>query len=139
WHERDISHSSAERVVLPDAFLALDYMLDRFAWLIEGLVVRPERMLRNLDSSHGLFFSQRLLLALVDAGLPRDDAYVRVQQAAMRAREENRPSSNTCAADPEIAARAALDAVSAPAAYTRHVDPLFDRLHSLADKEKAHA
>src|SRR5204863_3973927 len=63
WHERDISHSSAERVVLPDSFLALDYMLDRFTWLMEGLVVRPERMLPNLEGSHYLFFSQRVLLA----------------------------------------------------------------------------
>ena len=67
WHERDISHSSAERVVLPDAFLAVDYMLDRFAWLVEGLVVRPERMRANLEATGGLFFSQRLLLALVDS------------------------------------------------------------------------
>ena len=66
WHERDISHSSAERVVIPDSFLALDYTLDRFAWLVEGLVVRPERMRANLDASHGFFFSQRLLLALVE-------------------------------------------------------------------------
>src|SRR5690349_22669416 len=85
WHERDISHSSAERVVVPDAFLALDYMLDRFAWLVEGLVVRPERMRRNLDSSHGLFFSQRVLNALVESGRPRDEAYRLVQGAAMRA------------------------------------------------------
>src|SRR6266581_5439742 len=69
WHERDISHSSAERVVIPDAFLALDYMLDRFRWLVSGLVVRPERMRRNLQESQGLFFSQRLLLALVESGL----------------------------------------------------------------------
>src|SRR5437868_1013693 len=74
WHERDISHSSAERVVLPDAFLALDYMLDRFTWLVEGLVVREERMRRNLEASHFLFFSQRVLLALVESGLARDDA-----------------------------------------------------------------
>src|SRR5918996_1226377 len=75
WHERDISHSSAERVVLPDAFLALDYILDRFAWLVDGLVVLPERMRANLEASHGLFFSQRVLLALVEGGLPRDEAY----------------------------------------------------------------
>src|SRR5207253_8086082 len=75
WHERDISHSSAERVVVPDAFLALDYMLDRFGWLVEGLVVRPERMRRNLESSHGLFFRQRLLLALVESGPTRDESY----------------------------------------------------------------
>src|SRR5947199_8055947 len=71
WHERDISHSSAERIVIPDSFLALDYMLERFAWLVEGLDVRPERMRRNLDAAHGLFFSQRLLLALVESGLTR--------------------------------------------------------------------
>ena len=71
WHERDISHSSAERIVIPDAFLALDYMLDRFTWIVDGLVVYPERMLRNLDASHGLVFSHRLLLALVEAGLGR--------------------------------------------------------------------
>src|SRR2546429_2925703 len=85
WHERDISHSSAERVVLPDAFLALDYMLERFAWLVEGLVVYPERMERNLWASHGLFFSHRLLLALVGAGADRADAYRLVQRHAMRA------------------------------------------------------
>src|SRR3954469_23846005 len=79
WHERDISHSSAERVVVPDAFLALDYMLDRFMWIVEGLVVYPERMERNLWASHGLFFSHRLLLACVESGLPRDDAYRLVQ------------------------------------------------------------
>src|SRR6201999_4072517 len=68
WHERDISHSSAERVMIPDAFLALDYMLDRFHWIVDGLVVYPERMLRNLAASHNLVFSHRLLLALVEAG-----------------------------------------------------------------------
>src|SRR5205085_12502074 len=85
WHERDISHSAAERVVVPDGFLALDYMLDRFGWLVEGLVVREERMRRNLESSHGLFFSQRLLLALVESGLARDEAYRLVQRHALRA------------------------------------------------------
>ena len=88
WHERDISHSSAERVVLPDAFLALDYMLDRFTWLVEGLVVFPERMRANLEASHGLFFSQRVLLALVEGGLPRDEAYRLVQGHALRAWDE---------------------------------------------------
>src|SRR5947207_5814900 len=75
WHERDISQSSAERIVIPDSFLALDYMLDRFAWVVEGLVIHPERMRRNLEAGHGLFFSHRLLLALVESGLPRDEAY----------------------------------------------------------------
>jgi len=85
WHERDISHSSAERVVLPDSFLAVDYMLDRFAWLVEGLVVRPEQMRANVEAARGLYASQRLLLALVDAGSTRDDAYRLVQRHAMLA------------------------------------------------------
>ena len=137
WHERDISHSSAERVVLPDAFLALDYMLDRFTWLVDGLVVRPERMRRNLESSHDLYFSQRVLLALVESGLPRDEAYVRVQQAAMRAWEEERSFREIVAADPELADRLDLDAVFDLDAYTRHVDTVFDRLHALvATKEE---
>jgi adenylosuccinate lyase len=136
WHERDISHSSAERVVIPDAFLALDYMLDRFAWLVEGLVVDPARMRRNLDLSHGLFFSQRVLLALVDAGLARDDAYRVVQGHAMRAWDEERDFTELVRADPEIASRVELDAVLDLAAYTRHVDTVFDRLHALAQKEE---
>src|SRR5207253_2143173 len=90
WHERDISHSSAERVVVPDAFLAVDYMLDRFTWLVEGLVVRSERMQSNLDASHRLFFSQRVLLALVESGLARDEAYRLTQRNAMRAWDEER-------------------------------------------------
>ena len=140
WHERDISHSSAERIVIPDAFLALDYMLDRFAWLVEGLVVHPERMRRNLDASPGLYFSQRLLLALVDAGLGRDDAYRIVQQSAMRAWEEERPFREIVAADAEIGGRIDLDTVFDLSAYTCHVDTVFDRLHTLvAAKEGAHA
>jgi adenylosuccinate lyase len=140
WHERDISHSSAERVVLPDAFLAIDYMLDRFGWLVDGLVVRPERMRQNLESSHGLFFSQRVLLALVESGLERDDAYQRVQQSAMRAWEEERPFRDIIAAEPELAGRLDLDAVFDLGAYTRHVDVIFERLHGLTrTKEGVHA
>jgi adenylosuccinate lyase len=137
WHERDISHSSAERVVIPDAFLALDYMLDRFTWLVEGLVVRPERMLRNLDASHHLFFSQRVLLALVETGLARDDAYRLVQRNAMRAGDEEVDFRELVRADPEIASRVDLDAVFDLGAYTRHVDTIFSRLHAIT-KEPAH-
>jgi len=136
WHERDISHSSAERVVIPDAFLALDYMLDRFAWLIEGLVVRPERMLRNLESSHGLFFSQRLLLALVESGLERDEAYRLVQRHALRAWDEEQDFRELVRADRELAGRVDLDAVFDLAAYTRHVDTVFERLRALVRKEE---
>src|SRR5881275_1065165 len=128
WHERDISHSSAERVAIPDAFLALDYMLDRFTWLVEGLVVHPERMRRNLDASHGLFFSQRLLLALVDSGLPRDDAYRLVQRNAMRAWDEELDFEQLVRADSEIADRIDLDTVFDLTVYTRHVDTVFERL-----------
>lgn len=139
WHERDISHSSAERIVLPDAFLAVDYMLDRFAWLVEGLVVRPQRMRENLDASHGLAYSQRLLLALVDSGLARDEAYRLVQRHAMRAWDEALDFPELARADGEIAGRVDLDAVFDPAAYTRHVDVVFERLRALvAAPEPAH-
>jgi len=136
WHERDISQSSAERVVVPDAFLALDYMLDRFRWIVEGLVVHPERMLRNLESSHGLVFSHRLLLALIEAGLPRDDAYRLVQDHAMRAWEEEADFAGLVRSDPEISGRVDLDAVFDLAATVRHVDTVFDRLHALVQKEE---
>jgi adenylosuccinate lyase len=138
WHERDISHSSAERIVLPDAFLAVDYMLDRFAWLMEGLVVRAERMRENLDAGHRLYFSQRLLLALVEAGLARDEAYRLVQRHAMRAWDEGLDFPELARADGEVAARVDLDAVFDPAAYTRHVDVIFERLRALR-REHAHA
>jgi adenylosuccinate lyase len=137
WHERDISHSSAERVAIPDAFLALDYMFDRFAWLVDGLVVRPERMRRNLEASHFLFFSQRVLSALVESGLSRDDAYRLVQRAAMRSWEEELDFRELCRADGEIASRVDLDSAFDLAAYTRHVDTVFARLEALKG-EPAH-
>jgi adenylosuccinate lyase len=137
WHERDISHSSAERVVIPDSFLALDYMLDRFAWLIEGLVVRPERMRRNLDAGHGLFFSQRLLLALVESGLARDDAYRLVQRHALRAAEEEQDFRDLVRRDDEIASRVDLDSIFDLTWYTRHVDAVLERLGALTRKEEA--
>ena len=140
WHERDISHSSAERVVLPDAFLAVDYMLDRFAWLVEGLVIRPERMRANLETTGGLFFSQRLLLALVGSGLERDAAYRAVQRHAMRAWDEGLDFRELVAGDGDIASRVDLDDVFELGAFTQHADVVFARLHALAlEKEKVHA
>src|SRR3954470_10541843 len=136
WHERDISHSSAERVSIPDAFLALDYMLERFAWLVEGLVVRPERMQRNVEASFYLFFSQRVLLALVESGLARDDAYRLVQRNAMRAWDEELDFRELVRADDEIASRVDLENVFDLGAYTRHVETVFARLNSLAVKEE---
>jgi adenylosuccinate lyase len=136
WHERDISQSSAERVVVPDSFLALDYMLDRFTWIVAGLVVYPERMRRNLEASDGLFFSHRLLLALVESGLPRDAAYRAVQAHAMRAWEEESDFTELVRHDPELAGRIDLDSVFDLDATVRHVDTVFDRLHTLVRKEE---
>jgi adenylosuccinate lyase len=139
WHERDISHSSAERVVVPDAFLALDYMLDRFTWLVEGLVVFPERMRANLEAGHGLFFSQRVLLALIEGGLSRDEAYRLVQGHALRAWDEGLDFRGLVEADARVADRIDLTAAFDLGAYTRHVDVVFDRLHALtANREAAH-
>jgi len=135
WHERDISHSSAERIVLPDAFLALDYMLDRFAWLVEGLIVDAERMRANLDSSHGLVFSQRVLSALVASGLARDDAYRLVQRHAMRAWDEGLDFRELVESDPEIAPR--LDpTVFDLADALKHVDVIFERLIPLTTRKE---
>src|SRR5437764_3391522 len=135
WHERDISNSSSERIIVPDAFLALDYMLDRFAWIVEGLVVYPERMRRNLDASHGLVFSHRLLLALVEAGVPRDEAYRLVQRHAMRAWEEEREFRTLVAADSDNSSRVELDAVLDLDATVPHLATVFELLRALGRKE----
>jgi adenylosuccinate lyase len=140
WHERDISHSSAERIVVPDAFLALDYMLDRFTWIVDGLVVYPERMRRNIDASHGLVFSHRLLLALVGAGLDRGEAYRIVQRHAMQAWDEERDFRELVFADPEISSRldaAAIESVFDLAATVQHADIVFERLRALAHNKEA--
>ena len=139
WHERDISHSSAERVVLPDAFLAVDYMLDRFAWLIEGLVVRPERMRANLEATGGLFFSQRLLLALVESGLERDAAYRMVQRHAMRAWDEGLDFRGLVRSDPQITSQVELAEIFDLGAYTRHVDAVFARVPARMQPEEVRA
>jgi adenylosuccinate lyase len=140
WHERDISHSSAERVALPDAFLAVDYMLDRFTWLIAGLVIRPERMRANLESTGALFFSQRVLLALVESALDRDSAYRLVQRHAMRAWDEGLDFRELVSADAAIATRVDLNDVFDLGAFTAHVDVVFARLRNLvADWEAVRA
>ena len=131
WHERDISHSSAERVVIPDAFFALDYMLERFSWLIEGLVVYP---------SFGLYFSQRLLLALVSAGLARDEAYRIVQEKAMQAWDTESSFRKLIEADQNVTAtldEQALASVFDNEAYLAHVDTVFARLDAIAGREKS--
>jgi adenylosuccinate lyase len=115
WHERDISHSSVERVILPDACLLAHYVLVRMRGLIEGLQVHPERMIENLDASYGLVFSQPVLLALVAAGRSRDDAYRMVQRNAMKTWDERRPFLDVLREDPEVTA--ALDAATLDACF----------------------
>jgi adenylosuccinate lyase len=131
WHERDISHSSVERVILPDATILLDYLLARMARILEGLRVYPDRMRENLERSLGLVYSQRVLLALTDSGLGRQEAYELVQRNAMRAWGERRSFLECLEADPGIAGRltaAALRACFEPTWYLRHVDAVFQRL-----------
>ena len=105
WHERDITHSSVERVILPDSALLAHYLLVKFTEVVEGLDVFPERMAENLERSHGLVFSQPVLLALVESGLSRDDAYRLVQRAATTAATERHPFLDVLREDPEVAGR----------------------------------
>ena len=134
WHERDISHSSVERIILPDASLLAYYVLRRMNDVVDGLVVDPERMLANLDASFGLVFSQPVLLALVEAGMERDAAYRLVQRNAMRAWEEKAPFRSLLDADPEVSALldpAALDeAFSLPRAL-RNAGRVLDALEEI--------
>ncbi len=134
WHERDISHSSVERIILPDAFLAMDYMLHIAKRLVEGLVVYPERMKEVLWSSGGLVFSQRVLLGLVERGLTREDAYALVQRNAMRCWDTGTPLRELLAADPEVTAvidDATLAELFDPSWYLRHVGTVMDRVEAL--------
>jgi adenylosuccinate lyase len=130
WHERDISHSSVERVILPDSTLLVDYMLHQMTRIVEGLQVYPERMRENMERSFGLMFSQRVLLRLAETGLPRQQAYEMVQRNAMRAWRERAPFRAFLAADPEVRARltaADLDACFDPTWYLRNVDAIYKR------------
>jgi adenylosuccinate lyase len=135
WHERDISHSSAERVILPDATIVLDYMLVRMTGLIEGLVVRSERMRENIARGLGLHASSRVLVALVEeGGLAREDAYAIVQRASLRAADERSPLRDLLAVDPTVAQKLSLEALDAcfdDAAFLRHVPEVIARLETL--------
>jgi len=135
WHERDISHSSAERVILPDGTILLDYMLVRMTSLIEGLVVRSERMRENIERGLGLHASSRVLVALVErGGLSREEAYAVVQRAALRAADERKPLRELLAVDPAVAAHlrlADLDSCFDDASFLRHVPAVIARLDSL--------
>jgi adenylosuccinate lyase len=131
WHERDISHSSAERVVLPDSSIALDYMLQKAIGLIDGLVVYPERMLENLGATRGLIFSGQLLLALTNKGVSRETAYEWVQRNAMRVWDENLEFEKLVKADTEITSRLSAEEIDRTFSldhYLRNVDQVFERL-----------
>jgi adenylosuccinate lyase len=138
WHERDISHSSAERVVFPDATIALDFMLAELADVLDGLRVYPERMRANLDADGGLAYSQTVLLALVEAGLSRDEAYGIVQRAAAKAWDEGGDFREALRNDRTVQGalpREALDAAFDPARALRNLDVVFDRLAKLEVEE----
>ena len=131
WHERDISHSSAERVILPDSCMALDYILDLFAGVVRGMRVYPERMQANLDSTYGLHFSQRVLLALIERGLSREEAYAITQRHSLHAWESGEDFRDLLRADADVGAvlpSEELEPLFDQTYYLRHVDPIFERL-----------
>lgn len=130
WHERDISHSSAERIILPDATILLDYMLNRFAGVVEKLTVYPEHMRENMEKTQGLVFSQRLLLMLIDKGLSREEAYDTVQPLAMQAWQEKRPYRELVLASQEVSKTLSAEEIESAfdwEHHTKHVDTLFER------------
>jgi len=133
WHERDISHSSVERIVIPDSSMLAHYVLRRLRRLLEGLQVFPERMLENLHSTHGLVFSQPVLLALVQAGLTRDDAYRIVQDSAAAAWSRKVPFRSVIEADPRASSIPAgvLDDAFDLARSLVHIGRVFERLDSV--------
>jgi len=135
WGERDISHSSVERVILPDSTILLDYMLHAMVGILEGLEVYPERMRENVERSHGLIYSQRVLLKLAEKGLSRQQAYDVVQKNSMAAWREQRSFQELLAGDPEVMARLTPDELKAcfdPAWYLQNVDAIYRRLGLLS-------
>jgi adenylosuccinate lyase len=131
WHERDISHSSAERIILPDACLVIDYILDIFTTIMDGLLVYPNRMKKNMDITKGLLFSQRVLLALIDKGLSRQEAYKLVQRNAMKSWKGNKRFLSLLKADAEVSAAlpaSELESLFDYQYYLHHVDEIFERL-----------
>ena len=133
WHERDISHSSVERVIIPDSFIALDHMLRRFTRIVADLVVHPERMRENLELSRGVVFSGTVLLALAQRGVSREQAYLWVQRAAMQSHDEGLDFKELLAVDAEVMAvlsRDALEQAFDLDRQLRHVGPVVDRVLS---------
>ncbi len=139
WHERDISHSSAERVIFPDATGLLAFMLRELTWVMEGLRIFPDRMRANLEADGGLAFSQSVLLALIDSGCSRDEAYAIAQRAAAAAWDEGRGFRAALEADPEVTARIATDELAElfrPERFLRNLGGVFERLEKLPVEEE---
>jgi len=131
WHERDISHSSTERIILPDSCLVVDYVLSLFTYIMKGLQVYPEHMRENLEVTRGLVFSQRVLLALIEKGLSRDEAYEIVQRNSMKAWKERVGFLDLLQADPDVSkhlSKSELDELFDYGYFLRHVDAVFERL-----------
>ncbi|MFG6120368.1 adenylosuccinate lyase [Thalassobacillus sp. B23F22_16] len=131
WHERDISHSSAERVILPDATIAINYMLNRFGSIVKNLTVFPEQMKANMKKTYGLIFSQRVLLTLIDEGMVREEAYDLVQPKAMEAWEKGIPFRELIEADEKITSTLSPEQIEQCFDYTHHlknVDRIFERI-----------
>ena len=131
WHERDISHSSTERIILPDSCLAVDYMLSIFTSIMKGLKVYPENMQRNIEFTQGIIFSQRVLLALIEKGLTREEAYKMVQDNAMKAWEKRKSFLSLLEADGRITAhlnKKELNSLFDYNYYLKYVDTIFERL-----------
>ena len=131
WHERDISHSSAERVIIPDATIALNYMLNRFGNIVKNLTVFPENMKRNMERTHGLIYSQRVLLALIDKGLVREEAYDTVQKRAMEAWDKQVSFRSLVEGDEKITAKLSPEEIADCFDYNYHlknIDAIFERL-----------
>lgn len=131
WHERDISHSAPERIIFPDATTLLDYVLNRFAGIIEKLMVFPERMLENMALTQGLIYSQHVLLALISSGLSREDAYDLIQPLAMKAYQERRSYRELLEGNAEVCRRISkeeMDALFDPMSYLKNVDSIYTRL-----------
>ena len=131
WHERDISHSSAERIILPDASLALDYILDLFAGVMRNLRVNPERMMSNLESTHGVVFSQRVLLALIEKGLAREDAYQIVHSRAIESWEQGSDFRDLMRSDTNVSSLLSAEELEELFQYdhfVRYVDETIDRV-----------
>jgi adenylosuccinate lyase len=131
WHERDISHSSAERIIFPDATILLDYMLRMFKSIVEGMEVFPERMKANMDLSYGVIFSQSLLLALCDKGLTREESYAIIQKIAHKALDEKKMFQDLVLKDTNVTSRLSASEIKSamdPGFFLKHVDEIFKRV-----------